>query len=257
MSKLKLFLLFIVTVGGVLLITNGTRWAINDYKNASLAGNDKKYNLENVKQVENSPLSGLNILFLGSSVTNGSASRGISFADYIAKRNNVTFVKEAVNGTTLVDEGEESYIKRLEAVDTSIKFDMVICQLSTNDATQGKPLGVLAVSKDPDTNTITGAIEYIIKYVKHTWDCPVVFYTGSYYESERYSEMVGVLNSLAKIRDVGVIDLYTDKEFNSISDEQRAIYMADPIHPTKAGYLEWWTPKMEEYLYKFVSEREE
>lgn len=21
--------------------------------------------------------------------------------------------------------------------------------------------------------------------------------------------------------------------------------MADPIHPTRAGYLEWWTPKME------------
>jgi hypothetical protein len=31
--------------------------------------------------------------------------------------------------------------------------------------------------------------------------------------------------------------------------------MADTIHPTKAGDLEWWTPKMEEYLYEFVSEK--
>ena len=28
-----------------------------------------------------------------------------------------------------------------------------------------------------------------------------------------------------------------------------ALYMADPIHPTKAGYLKWWTPKIEEGLY--------
>mgnify|MGYP000715422101 CR=1 FL=1 len=30
------------------------------------------------------------------------------------------------------------------------------------------------------------------------------------------------------------------------------VYMADPVHPTQAGYLEWWTPKMEEYLYQFL-----
>lgn len=28
--------------------------------------------------------------------------------------------------------------------------------------------------------------------------------------------------------------------------------MADKIHPTKAGYLEWWTPKMEQYIYKYI-----
>ena len=69
--------------------------------------------------------------------------------------------------------------------------------------------------------------------------------------------MVDGLKRLGEIYDIGIIDLYTDKEFNRISDEQRALYMADPIHPTKAGYLELWTPKMEEYLYKFVSERED
>ena len=80
----------------------------------------------------------------------------------------------------------------------------------------------------------------------------MVFYTGSYYESEAYSNMVDILNKIGELYDVGVIDLYTDSEFNNISDEQRALYMVDPIHPTKAGYLEWWTPKMEEYLYQFV-----
>ena len=255
MGKLKFFLLFIFTVAVVLLITNGGRAIISEYQNITLEGNSAKYNLENVEPVSDSPLQGMNILYLGSSVTNGSASIGLSFADYISKRNNTTFVKEAVNGTTLVDDGKNSYIKRLEAIDPSTKFDLVICQLSTNDATKGLPLGTVAIAKDPDTSTIIGAIEHIIRYVEKTWDCPVVFYTGSYYESEKYAEMVKALNNLADIYDIGVIDLYTDEEFNNISAEKRALYMADPIHPTKAGYLEWWTPKMEEYLYEFVSEK--
>lgn len=37
---------------------------------------------------------------------------------------------------------------------------------------------------------------------------------------------------------------YSNKEFNNISAEERSLYMADNIHPTKAGYLEWWTPYM-------------
>jgi lysophospholipase L1-like esterase len=132
---------------------------------------------------------------------------------------------------------------------------MVICQLSTNDATNQLPLGDAIFEKNPDTSTVAGAIMYIIDYVKQTWDCPIVFYTGSYYESEHYAKMVDMLKIIGERLDVGVIDLYTDKEFNNISDEQRELYMADPIHPTKAGYLEWWTPKMEEYLYEFVSEK--
>lgn len=51
---------------------------------------------------------------------------------------------------------------------------------------------------------------------------------------------------------VGIIDLFTDTGFNDITEEQRSLYMADKIHPTKAGYLEWWTPKMEQELYKWV-----
>lgn len=30
-------------------------------------------------------------------------------------------------------------------------------------------------------------------------------------------------------------------------------FMADKIHPTQAGYLRWWTPKMEEYLNAFMT----
>ena len=39
-----------------------------------------------------------------------------------------------------------------------------------------------------------------------------------------------------------------DEEFNNISDEDRAVYMHDGIHPTRAGYRDWWGPEIEKQL---------
>lgn len=216
-----------------------------------LEGNGEKYSVENVQSKDNSPLDGMNICYLGSSVTYGAASLQTSFVEYIAKRNNTTFVKEAVSGTTLVTTGAGggSYVKRLERLDKNAKFDLFICQLSTNDASQNKPLGNV---DDTDTKTICGAINYIIDYAKQTWNCPVMFYTNAYYENTAYSAMVAALKEIAKIKEIGVIDMYADAEFNDITDARRELYMSDKIHPTKAGYLEWWTPKMEQEIYEFI-----
>ena len=38
----------------------------------------------------------------------------VSFADYISYRNGCEYVKEAVSGTTLVDNGKTSYIQRMK-----------------------------------------------------------------------------------------------------------------------------------------------
>lgn len=81
----------------------------------NLAGNSDAYSVENVEELENSPLEGMNICYLGSSVTYGASSLQTSFVEYIAKRNGTTFVKEAVSGTTLVDTGINSYISRMES----------------------------------------------------------------------------------------------------------------------------------------------
>ena len=68
-------------------------------------------------------------------------------------------------------------------------------------------------------------------------------------ESEAYASMVELLPQLEEKWGVSVIDLWNDTEFNAITAEQRELYMDDAIHPTKAGYLEWWTPVMEPVLY--------
>jgi lysophospholipase L1-like esterase len=195
-------------------------------------------------------MKGYNILFLGSSVTYGTASRGYSFADCISERNGANMYKEAVGGTTLTDE-KNSYIERLEKIDKNIKFDLAICQLSTNDATRKKPLGEVSRTTLPDRSTVCGAIEHIINYIRAVWGCPIVFYTNSYYENAYYAKMVDAMKKIASLYGVGLINLYEDESFNEITAEQRTIYMADDIHPTKSGYTEWWTPKMEEYLYNY------
>ncbi len=184
-------------------------------------------------------LAGKTVLFLGSSVTYGSAANGESFADMLADYG-CNVVKEAVSGTTLVDTGADSYVSRMKTMDKALNADLFVCQLSTNDASQGKPLGALDGAKD--TSTIAGAIEHIIDYVKRTWNCPVAFYTNPRYDSEPYAQMVELLKECVQKHSIGVIDLWSDAEFNRITDEQRARYMADPIHPTRQGYREWWLP---------------
>lgn len=201
---------------------------------------------------EENYLAGKTIVFLGSSVTYGASSGGWSMCDYLAENYDCTVVKWAVSGTTLVDNGALSYVQRLD--NESAKqdaCDYFICQLSTNDASQNKPLGTLSDSTDPadfDKTTIIGAIEYIIATAKAKWDCPVAFYTGTKYDSALYQQMVDALAEVQDKWDIGVIDLWNDAEMNAVSDSDYASYMADPIHPNRKGYEEWWGPKFAEYL---------
>lgn len=236
-------------------------------KRKEAPGNAVAYNIENLDKQEDSSLMGKTILFLGSSVTEGAAAQNQSFVELFAYQDGVQVIKEAKSGTTLVDKNSilallafgngDSYVKRIKHVDTDLPMDVVVCQLSTNDATMKKDLGDINASKDLedfDTNTITGAMEYIIAYVKATWDCPVVFYTGSYYENKEYAAMVKQLYELQKKWDIGIIDLYTDAAFNDIDKETYNLYMFDEIHPTKAGYAEWWTPEMRKQLEAMLKE---
>lgn len=267
MKKQKIRRCLLTGIAAVAVITPvwfsfcGYQWSwgpfaqLHDIKTAKLPGNAHKYDLEHVEKLADSPLEGKHIIFLGSSVTYGASSQGISFADYIAARNSCTITKEAISGTTLVESGLDSYITRLKELDKGIAADLFVCQLSTNDATQKKPLGTISESfdiADFDTKTIAGAVEYITAYVQETWNCPVVFYTNPKYDSEEYAAMVDLLNTIQKKWDITVIDLWNDSDFNAITAEQRSLYLADRIHPTKSGYLEWWTPRMEKALYDVI-----
>ncbi len=190
-------------------------------------------------------------LFLGSSVTYGSSANGRSMADMLGEYYGCNIIKSAVSGTTLADTDGESYVSRLNALvkdRAHEKLDAFICQLSTNDAAHPDTLGaisdvnILDTTKF-DTKTCFGAIEYIINVARKVWDCPIIFYTNSYFDSPVYEEMVRGIHAIANMYGIEVLDLYGDKRFNEISAEQKATFMTDDIHPTEKGYREWWLPE--------------
>lgn len=68
-----------------------------------------------------------------------------------------------------------------------------------------------------------------------------------------------MLDALLDIQEkwgIGVIDLWNDPDMNAVSEEDYKLYMYDSIHPTQAGYLLWWTPKIEEYLYTVTKQED-
>ena len=216
----------------------------------ALPGNADIYDVSLVLTDKTSPLFGKTIIFLGSSVTVGALSFGQACADFLQAKDGIIALKEAVSGTTLADDDHDgtSYIERMHTIPTDIHVDAFVCQLSTNDAWKGKAMGTVAAEGPYDTGTVAGAMQHVVEYARATWHCPVLFYTGTYFESDAYAQMVELLMQIKELMGISVIDLYHDEEMRTVSPEDYALYMHDPIHPTKAGYELWWTPKFEDVL---------
>lgn len=217
---------------------------------AALPGNADIYDVSLVLTDKTSPLYGKTVIFLGSSVTVGALSFGQACADFLRAKDGVIALKEAVSGTTLADDDHDgtSYVERMRTIPTNIHADAFVCQLSTNDAWKGKAMGAVAAEGPYDTATIAGAMQYVIEYARATWHCPVIFYTGTYFESDAYAQMVELLMQIKEQMGISVIDLYHNEEMRAVTPEDYALYMHDPVHPTKAGYQLWWTPRFEAVL---------
>lgn len=221
------------------------------------AGNADIYSLEHTATVENSPVKGNVYYWLGSSVTYGALTDGISMSDFFAKKWDCVSIKEAVSGTTLNASNTGSYVSRfdryLESPDRAEHLDGFICQLSTNDTRNKGAFGLVMPdfvtgAEAFDVNTTFGAMEYICAKVRETWNCPIYFYTNTPFNDAAYEDMVQALELMASKWDITIIDMYRDTAFNDISAEERSLYMGDNIHPTMAGYRDWWLVKFESAL---------
>lgn len=242
--------------------------------------NGADFTVSKVKRVENSPLAGKTIYWLGSSVTYGASSGGEAMAEFLAAKTGAICRKDAVSGTTLFDDGStgsKSYTRRLTNSTIFKKdehVDAFICQISTNDAISSR-IHKRGYVEDADVQyaslfnkaTTLGGVEYIISYVTATWKCPVYFYSGSYFgdpgsesrvnedpSGSNYAQLVDdVKVAVAKWQELGydveVIDMYNDADFNAaVSDEYYKWCTNDPVHPKRAGYLNWWMPYFEQFL---------
>lgn len=205
-------------------------------------------------------LNGKTLVFLGSSVTYGSASDGYSFVDELQRLYPESVcVKEAVSGTNLCTGDGNSYVERFDSstkISELEKVDYVMIQLSTNDATNNKPLGTFLQSEHPNDfrkNQITGAIQYLVSSAKERWEgCTVAFYTNPKYSNANYKRMVDRLIDIKAQWEIDfeILDLYNDESVSAIIDDKAQYdkYMKDSIHPNRDGYVEWWTPIFEEFI---------
>ncbi len=204
------------------------------------------------------PLSGKTILWLGSSVTYGAHAAGhYSMVDAVADLHPALVCeKYAISATTLVNQSDSSYVSRLRLIPRDKKVDLVVVQLSTNDATTGKPFGEVGSSfamEDFDDTTIAGAIETIIAYSRDAFQCPVVFYTGTFCEKENYPEMVQLLHQIEEKWNIGVIDMFNNEEMTAVfGTQQYEAWMGDQVHPNRDGYTQWWTPVIDAYLMEYM-----
>lgn len=188
----------------------------------------------------NSKLCGKVILFLGSSVTEGSGTGGISFADILAEKDGIVMYKEAIGGTTLAGDSDSTYVQRMKngRLPKDVKADAMVCQLSTNDVWQGFPL-----------EAVEAAIREIVRYTRETWGCKIFFYTGSRFASDVYGSMVELLHRLAAELDFEILDLWNDPEMLAVDPADYARYMEpDGVHPRIEGYRDWWYPKFAAFL---------
>lgn len=265
-------------------VIKAPQYGVDEALMATNGGNDDLFAPAAITADADSPLKGKVIYWLGSSVTYGAASMQASMADFLAAKTGCISKKEAVSGTTIFDNGgtgdtgSRSYTRRMmnsTIFDKTEKIDAFICQISTNDATNTrlKYRGEMTEADCTEQaafkrDTTLGGVEYIISYVHETWNCPIYFYSGSYFGDEgarkntnpkgsEYGKLVGQVKEIAEKWNalgypVEVIDMYNDTEFNAaVSDAYYVWCMQDAIHPKRAGYLQWWTP----YFEFFLSER--
>ena len=248
------------TMGNMYLYQTGTPVAVG-------YGEERQVAEDTAEKIDSSdPLSGKSIVWLGSSVTFG--DNGYSIADAIDETHSaVNTYKYAISGTMLVNTSESSYVARMKEIDPALDIDLFIVQLSTNDATNGQPLGEVSNSREVgsfDDATITGAMEEIIAYVSQTWNCPIAFYTGTYYDSAEYQSMVDRLYELQEKWQIEIIDLWNNENLrNMCISGESAPYMKikygtedepDPIHPNAKGYKQLWTPEFEKSFAEIFTE---
>ena len=274
---------------GVLLVFGGTLGAstyeqLVNVKGLKNEGNSDKYNPDQYTVDPNSPLKGKVGLWLGSSVFAGFGSDNTSPALFIDAMTGTSSIIEVKGGTFLATAAgevgggaggginpEDNYVPRLMLHDktTDPQVDFVVVQLSTNDSKGQTELGEVLDGKfefdDFDNTTTVGALEAITAYARDTWGARTMVISGTEFQDEMtysggqqapiYLAMIEACHELdEKWGDTFTfVDLWHNEEMYEnveTGGDQWRIYMSDAIHPTKAGYAEWWGPYIIDALYE-------
>lgn len=233
--------LIAVSVTVSILVTNGTL----------MSGNNSKYSASKSEKVEDSTLTDETIIFVGSNLLSGSKAGGDSFVEYLENSDGIKSAVYCGNDAVLVERGKNSLVSFVKSIPTeNANPRMLLCEVPYADATDGSKIGTITdgyYDNEYKTNTVIGAMEYIISYSEDTWGCPVVFYTCQPNDNKHYAKIMDAVYQVADKWNVEVLDFYNDP-LMALDDQQKKLYMATESNPTKAGYKELYTPKFREFL---------
>ncbi|WP_390405501.1 SGNH/GDSL hydrolase family protein [Lacticaseibacillus jixiensis] len=197
------------------------------------------------------PLYGKQVLWLGSSITEGSGAKGVAMSDYLMAQDGLIATKQAVSGTALAGPEVNSYYVRLiEQVPPATPYDCAVVQLSTNDIRMNKPLGHItdaAKQQAFNTETTLGALEAILAYIQNTWACPVLIYSCIHPADHDYAALTAAMVPLQHKWQFTFLDLNHNAALNAAT-HANPLAMADDIHPTQLGYRNLWTPLFRQAL---------
>ncbi len=236
-------------------------------------GNADIYNPENAPVNENSPIKGKTIFWIGSSVFYGYSAQNKSLGSYVEHMDGAKKVEALKPGATIADINERSYYHQIleHNRETDPVIDLVVIQLTTNDCKGRTVVGEVSPYYDSstfDSNTSIGSLEAIACYAMGTWDCPTLLISSPRFtkettmtgmqDIETYEELIEKSHELESKWDfLYFLDLWDNEEMfkdMEIGDDRHRLYMADSIHSTKLGFLEWLLPQIRPAIYSIIGD---
>lgn len=246
--KIIVAVLILAAVGlSVFLITGKQTGSISK-------GNNSEYDVQALAKNEDSLMKGDPYVFLGSDFTFGKKSGGQSFVDYLTAVDSINAKKFGGEGFKLNGKGEETLVYCFnKAVKKNINPKVVFCEVPVCNASGRQKNGELTDSYyigDYDTTTLYGAMEYICASAEMKWGCKVVFITCPSNDEKKYAGIVKACNDVAEKWGTKVIDFYGGEDIK-LDKKQKKLYLVDDSSPTKAGYNEFYGPKVEEFIQRY------
>lgn len=235
---------------GIQLVTKDQPFTGEDYRklfNITIEENPPK----------ESPLNGLNALFMGDSISYGAGDTlsylrsGRAWAGRIADITGLNATNASVSGAKasfISGDDETKWLFNQYKAHSGEEFDLIVMQGGVNDARHLRQVGKISESTSEsdllkNIGTYAGGLQWFFHNVKEIFPDAKLFFianhrldghtTGS---ARDMSEYFNTAKQLCEMYDVTFIDLYNNKELNDKLETSTTKYLPDTLHLNAAGY---------------------
>lgn len=229
-------------------------------KNQPFTGEDYR-KLFNITVSDNSssesPLKGLNALFMGDSISYGAGDTlsylrsGRAWAGRIADITGLNATNASVSGAKasyISGDDESKWLFNQYKAHSGEKYDLIVMQGGVNDARHIRQVGKVSESTSEsdlvaNIGTYAGGLQWLFYNVKEVFPDAKLFFIANHRldghatgKARDMSEYFNVAKQLCEMYDIVFIDLYNNKELNDKLETSTTKYLPDTLHLNAAGY---------------------